>query len=376
LPRRAELARKSENWARIEAALLWLKDHQERDGHWSACNFGAASTRRGARCSYNAEFVEAGMSLGDKGDKGASFDIGVTGLALTAFAAAGITAEHATMGATLRKAVNYLRRIQRNNGAFMLEEDSAAFLAHPWATMAMAEIMAMGDYSLRPCVSAAAQFTLKAQNPDRGWRYGVRYGTSDTATTAAMVMALHACTQAGVRLDLRECHRGVAEWFGAVTRNDRTGYDRPGSENSRHASAADYACNGALDAMQICSRLFAAENKPASKSEFLEKLAKGLGANLPRWEHKQIDYYCWNFASLALYLMGDKYWLAWRKPVMRALLENQRGWRVGETKETAKTLDEHGSWDAVDAWHGAGGRVYSTAINCLTLQSEWRYTRP
>ena len=73
--------------------------------------------------------------------------------------------------------------------------------------------------------------------------------------------------------------------------------------------------------------------------------------------------------------MGDKFWQPWRTSLMDTLTQNQRGFRKGETTETAETLDEYGSWDAVDAWHNAGGRVYSTAINCLTLQTEWRYTR-
>jgi hypothetical protein len=99
-------------------------------------------------------------------------------------------------------------------------------------------------------------------------------------------------------------------------------------------------------------------------------------AFLPTWEEKKIDYYYWNFGSLSLFQMGDKFWQKWRKPLMNALLENQRGFRKGETVENAETLDEYGSWDAVDAWHLAGGRVYSTAMNCLTLQTEWRYIRP
>ncbi|MBK9976081.1 MAG: hypothetical protein IPP14_15010 [Planctomycetes bacterium] len=42
---------------------------------------------------------------------------------------------------------------------------------------------------------------------------------------------------------------------------------------------------------------------------------------------------------------------------------------------TKDSLDEHGSWDSVDAWGSAGGRVYSTAINCLTLEVYYRYQK-
>ena len=62
----------------------------------------------------------------------------------------------------------------------------------------------------------------------------------------------------------------------------------------------------------------------------------------------------------------------------KTLLDNQRGYHA---KDRAKgftnkdILDEHGSWDPVGAWGSAGGRVYATAINCLTLQVWTRYQR-
>jgi len=33
----------------------------------------------------------------------------------------------------------------------------------------------------------------------------------------------------------------------------------------------------------------------------------------------------------------------------------------------------YGSWDPIDAWGTAGGRVYATAINALTLEVYYRY---
>jgi hypothetical protein len=36
---------------------------------------------------------------------------------------------------------------------------------------------------------------------------------------------------------------------------------------------------------------------------------------------------------------------------------------------------ENGSWDPIGAWGTAGGRVYATAINCLSLEIYYRYGR-
>ena len=49
----------------------------------------------------------------------------------------------------------------------------------------------------------------------------------------------------------------------------------------------------------------------------------------------------------------------------KTLCDNQR-----------KGGDEDGSWDPkVDRWGFAGGRVYTTAINVLTLEIYYRYAK-
>ena len=98
-------------------------------------------------------------------------------------------------------------------------------------------------------------------------------------------------------------------------------------------------------------------------------------AFLPTWDHHKIDYYYWYYASLALYQVGADKWKKWEEAMSKTLLNNQRGFRPEDKGTTKETLDEHGSWDSVDAWHAAGGRVYSTAINCLTMEVYYRYKK-
>jgi hypothetical protein len=50
----------------------------------------------------------------------------------------------------------------------------------------------------------------------------------------------------------------------------------------------------------------------------------------------------------------------------KALLGSQR---------TGEADDRRGSWDPVDPWAKDGGRLYSTAINTLTLETYYRYPR-
>lgn len=378
LPKRAEIARKSGNWYRIKAALDWLKDHQCHDGHWSGTEFSSATTRKKAKITYNAEFVDPGRMGSDNGWSGESADMGLTGLSLMAFAAAGIEEKDADYGKAVTRGIGYLLKRQRNDGGFFLGTADMDMYAHAMATIAVSEFFVIsGRDALRPVVQAAASFILKAQCPERGWRYGARNLDSDTSVTSWMVHALRAARLAGAKIDFSGALSGATRWFEDVTKEcrsgPRTGYTSPYVENG--VVRTDPPQIPTLDAMRVSAQLAMGDKSWSVENATLKAQAQIVFSVSPGWGQGRIDYYYWNFASLALYHMGDKYWQPWRKPLMDTLTQNQRGFRKGETAETSETLDEYGSWDAVDAWSKAGGRVYATAINCLTLQTEWRYTR-
>ena len=61
-------------------------------------------------------------------------------------------------------------------------------------------------------------------------------------------------------------------------------------------------------------------------------------------------------------VLGGKAWAEWQKHLGTAVLATQR------TDGNAR-----GSWDPACAWGEDGGRVYATAILCLTLQVYYRY---
>ena len=48
---------------------------------------------------------------------------------------------------------------------------------------------------------------------------------------------------------------------------------------------------------------------------------------------------------------------------------------VIEHQHVDRARDEYGSWDPLDPWSSVGGRVYSTALNCLTMEVYYRYPR-
>ncbi|MHC4598664.1 MAG: hypothetical protein ACYS47_06635, partial [Planctomycetota bacterium] len=91
-----------------------------------------------------------------------------------------------------------------------------------------------------------------------------------------------------------------------------------------------------------------------------------LKQNTPKWdvEGGTIDMYYWYYGTLAMFQLGRSYWKAWNEPMKNALVPTQKREGCG-----------NGSWDPVGAWGTAGGRVYATAINCLSLEIYYRYGR-
>ncbi|MCA8918182.1 MAG: terpene cyclase/mutase family protein [Planctomycetes bacterium] len=367
---------------RTRAALEWLKDHQNREGYWSATTFNDDSTRAGATKTYNVEFVDPGQAGGDKGWE-ATCDIGLTGMSLLAFVGAGYDHKEGDYRATCRQAILYLRKVQDNDGCFGAKEDDHFVYNHSICAMAMAEAYGLsGDQVLKPIADKAVDFILKAQNPGLGWRYGVQPGINDSSVSGWMVLALKSCKMAGLEFDYTKCYADAAEWYNMVTVDvggyPKCGYDSPGSNNARLRSAQEYEHNPSMDSIYVMSMLF------MGKADLNDKNIKTLSRVciekdfLPQWDQYKIDYYYWYYASLALYQVGGSVWKTWEKAMSSTLLDNQRGYTELDKKNnhvSKEALDEHGSWDAVDAWGSAGGRVYSTAINCLTLEVYYRYLR-
>ena len=81
---------------------------------------------------------------------------------------------------------------------------------------------------------------------------------------------------------------------------------------------------------------------------------------LPEWDPEGFatDMCYWYYGSHAMVRMGGRYSRAWHKALSDAVLPAQR------------TDGAHrGSWDPVGPWGYSGGRVYSTSLMVLALES-------
>lgn len=364
---------------RVDAGLQWLADHQNQSGFWSATTFSDDTKRTNARRTYNLEFVDAGEEDGDKGWE-TTTDIGLTGLALLAFAGEGYDHRTGQYREVIRRGIQYLRRNQDQEGCFGARDDDHFVYNHSICTMAMAELYGLSLAPLmREPVQKAMSFILRSQNPGNGWRYGVQPGVNDVSVTGWMVLALKSCKMAGIDFDSKKVYGEATGYLDLMTIEvdgySRTGYRTPGSPSARLRGSQDFDQSPSMESIHIMCDLFTGTETP--KSPQMRELANICAEKkfLPKWEAKRINYYYWYYASLALHQMGGSAWDRWESAMSKTLMNNQRGFGTTEVLETKKTLDEHGSWDAVGAWCPAGGRVYSTAMNCLTLQVWYRYQR-
>ncbi|MBI4586847.1 MAG: terpene cyclase/mutase family protein [Planctomycetes bacterium] len=362
----------------VRAALEWLRRHQSADGSWKGRDFTGMCEKPCAN---------ADSKHGD-GRGWAGHDIGVTGLAMLAFAGFGHTHQdgfYQEYVECLKKAVKFLKSIQVRsedpsaNGRYGDDQAEQWIYDHAIATLAMGELLAMSNdtIGLKKTVTDAVQLCLHAQNPGYGWKYGIKPGKNDTSVTGWMVLALKTAKNARLGLPqerFEEALKGALVWLDRATSiaTGKTGYESPGDEGSalkgEHPEPYPYSKElSCMTAVGVLCRLFAGQ----SRSDPIVK--RGVDILLkepPRWVEpggrglSKINFYYWYYGSYALFQFGGKPWKDWNEGMQSALISTQR--RGG---------DEDGSWDPIDEWGKAGGRVYATALGAMTLEVYYRYRR-
>jgi len=117
----------------------------------------------------------------------------------------------------------------------------------------------------------------------------------------------------------------------------------------------------AMTAVAMTARVFMGAER---NDRYLIGGAGNLKGNLPVWNDAGVDYYYWYYGTLAMYQMGGDFWTSWNDRMKDALVNRQ---------EKQGCLD--GSWPCADEWSKTGGRVYTTAINVLSLEIYYRYAK-
>ena len=360
----------------VRAALEWLRRHQSPDGGWRARDYPQHCTER-----CRNESARFGDGRGEE-----DYDVGVTGLAMLAFAGAGHThtfGANPEYVAVLRRAIGYLKSVQMRSkdpsskGRFGGEYRKWVY-NHAIATLAVVELLILsGDEAgLRTMARDAVELCLRSQNDGAGWRYGYRTQSDDVSVVGWMLLALKAARSAPLGIPDERYARSFADAMryidSATSADGWVGYKRKGDRDNRadgwpapHPFTKELSC---MTSVGVLCRLFAGEPR---ESRAVLAGADVLMRQLPNWQEQKgrglstINFYYWYYGSYAMFQVGGPRWKRWSAAQQRALLEHQRGGNACE----------NGSWDTLGEWSRFGGRVYSTALSAMTLEVYYRYRR-
>jgi hypothetical protein len=320
--------------AAVEAALNWLSNVQEPDGSWSAAQYGAGRGR----------WVEGQ----DRGATGLKADTGITGLALLSFLGAGHTSRRGLYREQVGQAIAFLSDQQDQFGCLGGNAGIyARMYCHGIATLSLCEAAAIsGDEAIGHVAQQAINYTLNCQHRETGgWRY--RPGDhGDMSQFGWQLMALVSAREAGLNVPAHVDAR--LQRFLLSVRAGRHGglaSYRPGHVPSHSMTAEALAC-----------RRFLSSHSQLTDTEAAEYISSMRPGHGPR------NFYYWYYASLALSQLNNEYWPAWNRALQKQLLPTQR--RHGR---------QAGSWDPDTVWGRCGGRVYTTALATLCLESYYRY---
>lgn len=308
----------------VRKGLAWLSTRQSPDGHWASGGY--------------------------------QNDIGITGLCILSYLAAGHQPGRGRYGLTLNEAADFLvnsAHLDGNYGAPGLiraaGQSGPAMYGHGFATLSLAEIYGMTRRKdVKRKLEAAVQLIENTQNQngdprtDGGWRYEPRIGDADLSVTVVQLLALRAARNAGLRVTQSVIDRAVAYI-------KRCNNPRDGGFNyqvtSRQSGPA--RTGGAL-----LSLFMAGEGKSPECQNGLAYLTANPLNRLNEYAYREHYYYALYYITQAMYQAGGAYWRDWYIPIRERLVKAQ---------------DPQGSWSLRDGTSEAGGS-YATAMAVLTLQ--------
>jgi|GEM_PF-5014316 len=350
----------------IVHGLGWLAAHQSPDGGWHLSEFdrwcdGVENTR---------------PRPDGKGEAG--HDVGVTGLALAAYLGMGYTwrgdREHVR---TVARAIGFLRAQQREDGGFSPRTTADWILEDAFCALAVVEAYGMtGQQSLRPVAQRALDHLAAIRTPAGVWGCGWAPGPEDEHTTGwATLPFLSAChvNQAFVAEGLMPPLPFDAELLGTVAAWCERWSDTAGGTFAprRPQTRLDTDSGTILTDSAIHLALPVLVRAEPPSPDARARMDGWLAARTPSWtpESARGNLSAWTFSALAAYRLGGDAKKAWTSAfhvsdsVPTALLNGQA--------KAGTYCGDKGSWALVDPRWAPWGRVGSTALMTLLLESSW-----
>jgi hypothetical protein len=350
----------------VADGLAWLAAHQRPDGMWDREHF----ERRCPRADPCPGFARDRL--------GHDLNIGVSGLATLAFLGAGYTHEDGLYARTVTRAFEYILAQQTVDGTFS-PDSTVQMYNDAVATLAVAEAyLATNDPIFETPLRRAVAHLARSQQRGGGWDYSARQtGRNDTSITGWVLMAIKSAQAAGVSAPPETVWRMIDHFKNASLRDGRVWYSDQGVGVEEGGGRRAQRYGPAMTAVGLfghtligwrpddeiaLKQLDVIMSDPPSHERMTKTDKSGLHS----------EYY-WYYGTLALFHRGGDEWAVWNRHLRSTILEYQD-----------RTLDAdggrrhtYGSWRPYGAnwglWGKMGGRIYTTAINTLTLEIYYRY---
>ena len=296
----------------MEKALAYLARTQDADGAWSDAQYPS--------------------------------NTGVTALAALAFMAEGSQPRAGRFGKSIDRGMEFLLKNVQSGGAIAGKGSNplGPMYEHTFSTLAL--LYAAGDMPWRPgtrdVIAKAIQVTSHSQLLDGGWRYALsREGQADMSVTANVLWVLRAAKKSGFTVSAESISKGVqyVEKCAMPDGTFRYRYWGLQAEPSLGGLGIIALANqGKLDHPLI----------PAARERIAYQYRRLTVDDLKK--QRYCVYGCF-YASLAMYVSGDDYWVPFYKKAVQVLAAMQR--------KDGEFADE------------AGNTIYPTAMALMLLQS-------
>jgi hypothetical protein len=330
----------------VKLALEWLAKHQMADGGW---NFDH-TIGSGDRSRKNPGRMTDARNA-------------ATAMALLPFLGAGNTHLNGEYKDTVRRGLTFLMQRARidTKGVSFYEPASGTMYSHGLCSIVFCEAYAMtGDKDLATAAQGSIKFIENFQDPrGGGWRYDPKQ-PGDTSIVGWQLMALKSAKQSG--LDIQKDTLKLATKFLDFASSESGsfyGYTSPPNSDPNYRERAPTAIG------LLCRMYLGWDRDHPSLKRGVGWLAE-VGPVLRSFRNEQgVNMYHNYYATQVMKQYGGPEWDKWNNEMRDFLV-----------KSLDKEGAERGSWffdSGNDLGTETGGRLYYTALCCMTLEVYYRY---
>jgi hypothetical protein len=304
--------------AAVEKGLIWLANHQGKDGAY--------------------------------GGEGMGRHAGITGLAGLAFMQAGNLPGRGKYGDNVNKCVDFVLQSGTESGLISGDNTQGPMYGHGFATLFLAEVYGMtGDDRVKEKLQKAVRLIERTQNNEGGWRYMPVPYDADISVSICQIMALRAARDAGIKVEKDVIDKSIKYVISCQNSDGGFSYQSPktggGSQSGFARSAAGVAAlyyAGVFEGDNVARGLkYVAQFNPNPK--------RGGGVEGQGEGH----YYYGNYYAVqAMFLAGGDYWASWYPAIRDQLIAKQ---------------------DSAGNWEGDASHDYATSMALIILQMPNRY---